>query len=266
MKPFLNWAGGKRWLVAHYSDCIPKNTVRHIEPFVGSGAVFFHCTPQAALIADSNASLIETYQSIKENPEEVLNHLKIHDANHCSDYYYRIRNQKYQCPYERAARFIYLNRTCFNGLYRVNKQGKFNVPIGTKKHVLQNDDSFLGWSQALRNTEIVAQDFEKTIESAKKGEFIYADPPYTVQHNNNGFVKYNEVMFSWEDQERLCVSLERAAERGVRILASNADHPSIWKLYGSDIWSIKQVDRFSGLASSSAKRKTITEILISNSI
>ena len=265
MKPFLNWAGGKRWLVNDYPDHIPTNTARHIEPFVGSGAVFFYCSPQTALIADSNANLVEAYQAIKDNPKAVHNHLKIHDAKHCRDYYYLIRSQEYDDPFERAARFIYLNRTCFYGLYRVNKNGGFNVPIGTKKHVLQNDDSFSDWSEALCNAEIVAQDFEKTIDSAKKGEFIYADPPYTVQHNNNGFVKYNETMFSWEDQKRLSVLLKRAAERGVKILASNADHPSIWELYSSEIWSIQRVDRFSGIASSSTRRKIISEILISNS-
>lgn len=264
MKPFLNWAGGKRWLAGNYAEYFYNIDERFIEPFVGSGAIFFARKPQNAILSDSNERLIETYKAIRDDYANVLRHLKIHDANHCKEYYYLLRKRNCTKPYTRAAQFIYLNRTCFNGLYRVNQNGIFNVPIGTKKNVIQYDDDFRLWSDALKNTCLYVQDFEQTILMAKKGDFIYADPPYTVRHNNNGFLKYNEHIFSWSDQERLAHILNEANEKGVRILVSNADHESIRSLYENDGWIIDKVKRFSGIAAASNNRKGITEILIRN--
>lgn len=264
MKPFLNWPGGKRWLVSQYEQFVMKDTQCHIEPFAGSGAVFFHCEPKKAVLGDVNEGLIETYQALSENPEKVLFYLKKHNKNHCKEYYYHVRSQVCLTPHTRAARFIYLNRTCFNGIYRVNKKGEFNVPVGTKSNVLHGDDDFLKWSQILSCANIHAQDFRKTIKNAKKGDYIYADPPYTVQHNNNNFVKYNEEIFSWEDQTDLCAELTSASTRGVNVLISNANHSSIRTLYNSKIWNIEEVMRFSGLAASGTRRKRISEVLISN--
>lgn len=264
MRPFLNWPGGKRWLVSNYQHYIKPGQGCHIEPFIGSGTVFFHFCPNDAIIADKNTRLTETYIAIKDDYEKVLSYLKIHDKNHCAEYYYKVRSRECRTPHTRAAQFIYLNRTCFNGIYRVNQKGKFNVPIGTKTHVLKDDDDFCQWALALQNASIYAHDFSKTISLADRGDFVYADPPYTVQHNNNSFVKYNEQMFSWEEQEKLCQCLEEANDRGARILISNADHESIWRLYNSDVWKIQKVERFSGLAASRNNRKQITEVLISN--
>ncbi|WP_302397911.1 DNA adenine methylase [Eggerthella sinensis] len=264
MKPFLNWAGGKRWLAGNYSEYFQSKDERLIEPFVGSGAVFFARKPQSAILSDSNARLIETYRAVRDDYEKVLHHLKIHDANHCKEYYYSLRKRNCTKPYTRAAQFIYLNRTCFNGLYRVNQNGVFNVPIGTKKNVIQFDDDFQSWSNALKDTGLYVQDFEQTILMAEKGDFIYADPPYTVRHNNNGFLKYNERIFSWNDQERLASVLKETKEKGIKILVSNADHESIRSLYENDGWIIDRVKRFSGIAAASNNRKGITEIIIRN--
>jgi DNA adenine methylase len=132
MLPFLKWPGGKRWFVTHYADLIPRAFGRYVEPFLGSGAVFFHLKPKKALLADSNSELIETYKAVKHDPDSVLAHLRRHHRDHCHEHYYQVRDAMPRTPTTRAARFIYLNRTCFNGIYRVNLDGTFNVPIGTK--------------------------------------------------------------------------------------------------------------------------------------
>lgn len=264
MKPFLNWAGGKRWLAVKYPEYFLCDYERYIEPFLGSGAIFFAHQPKNAILSDSNQRLIETYEAVRNDYNRVLDILEIHDANHCEEYYYSIRNRRCTKPHTRAAQFIYLNRTCFNGLYRVNKKGTFNVPIGTKKNALREDDDFSAWASILKNTIFYAQDFEKTIRMAQTGDFVYVDPPYTVRHNQNGFLKYNEKIFSWNDQERLSRSLSDASDRGAKILVSNADHDSIRSLYNKEKWIIDRVSRFSGIAAASDNRKGITEVLIRN--
>ncbi|RDB60511.1 DNA methyltransferase [Gordonibacter sp. 28C] len=264
MKPFLNWAGGKRWLTVKYPEYFFCSYERYIEPFLGSGAIFFAHQPKNAILSDSNQQLIDTYKAVRDDYDKVLNILKIHDSNHCTEYYYNTRNRQCTKSHTKAAQFIYLNRTCFNGLYRVNKEGVFNVPIGTKKNVLREDDDFSAWASILKNAIFYAQDFEKTIQMAHRGDFVYVDPPYTVRHNQNGFLKYNEKIFSWNDQERLSRSLNDASDRGAKILISNADHDSIHSLYSMERWTIDRVTRFSGIAAASGNRKGITEILIRN--
>ena len=262
--PFLKWAGGKRWLVAYHSDWLRKSEGRHIEPFLGSGAVYFHLAPDQSVLSDSNKELIETYRAIRDDPDSVVRQLKIHQNQHSDDYYYEIRARKPRTPSTRAARFLYLNRTCFNGLYRVNLYGEFNVPKGTKSAVILPSDDFFATSQLLQTAELFATDFEETIEDVKANDFIYVDPPYTVKHNNNNFVKYNEHIFSWSDQNRLSKCILKAAQRGAHVLISNADHPSIRELYKNKIWAKLSVDRFSRLAASSDFRRDTTELVISN--
>lgn len=264
MKPFLNWAGGKRWLVAHHAEVLGDGRQRLVEPFVGSGVVFFHLEPAAALLADSNAQLIETYQAVRDMPDKVASALRRHHRLHSADHYYLTRDRVPRAAAARAARFIYLNRTCFNGLYRVNLRGKFNVPLGSKCSVVRGDDDFAEWSGRLQGVELFAQDFEATIERAGPGDLIYADPPYTVKHNMNNFVKYNERIFSWSDQERLAKCLSSASERGCRVLISNADHLSVQELYPRPVWTQLVLHRFSRLSGTSAGRKPATERLISN--
>jgi DNA adenine methylase len=133
--------------------------------------------------------------------------------------------------FKEAARFIYLNRTCFNGMYRENLRGQFNVPRGTKDTVVFPIDDFASVARSLSRASLRSADFEHAIEKAKRGDFVFIDPPYTVRHNQNGFVKYNQRIFTWEDQERLCAAAFSAAKRGVRCLVTNANHPSIRKLY-----------------------------------
>ena len=264
MKPFLNWAGGKRWLVANYPQLIQVPHTRLVEPFVGSGAVFFHLRPDRAVLSDANERLIEAYSAIRDEPEKVLDHLKTHRAKHDTEYYYKVRAQRPRTPATRAAQLIYLNRTCFNGLYRVNRAGWFNVPKGSKDSVLYPDDDFVGWSNTLAGTELHACDFEHTVAMARPGDLLYVDPPYTVKHNMNNFVKYNEHIFSWADQVRLAEALSDAGKRGVSIIVSNADHPSIRELYEQPRWEWKALERHSRLAASSRNRRLTSELLISN--
>lgn len=208
--PFLKWAGGKRWFVESHSELIEIGPRRYIEPFLGSGAVFFSLDVRESLLSDSNKDLIEVYGAIRDDYKRVYKHLKLHHKNHSKDYYYKIRAFSPRTKYTRAARFIYLNRTCWNGLYRVNTLGKFNVPIGTKQNVILDTDDFEKVSNKLQNSQLVCADFEAVIDQAGPNDFLFVDPPYTVQHNYNGFVKYNEKIFSWEDQLRLKESLQNA--------------------------------------------------------
>jgi len=260
LSPFIKWAGGKRWLTSSYSDVFPEFSGRYYEPFLGGGAVFFHLHPKVATVSDSNEWLISTYKAIRDGWKAVESHLYIHQENHCKEYYYRVRATRASDRFQRAAQFLYLNRTCWNGLFRVNLSGDFNVPIGTKNSILMNDD-FSAISKLLKGVDISNGDFEGYIDRAGENDFVFVDPPYTVKHNNNGFVKYNEKIFSWFDQERLRDSLLRAKRRGAIILATNADHASIHDLYSCG-FQVEQVVRSSVLAGSSLYRGETTELLI----
>lgn len=264
MAPFLKWAGGKRWLVANHGEWLRHDAARYLEPFLGSGAVYFHLRPQRAILSDLNEGLIATYQSLRDEPHEVWRHLRAHQRKHTSEYYYLVRKQNPRASARKAARFIYLNRTCFNGLYRVNLQGVFNVPKGTKDKVILTNDDFPLVSKLLQPAIIASRDFSHIITEAKGGDFLYVDPPYTVRHNKNNFIRYNESIFSWADQMRLADCLVQAAKRGACVLMSNADHPCIHELYRAKVWQRITVDRFSSLASSPKHRKGTTELVISN--
>jgi DNA adenine methylase len=258
--PFLKWAGGKRWLVDGHFEIFPTEFERYLEPFLGSGAVFFRLNPKKAILGDANKDLIETYKAIKSNWRLVLRNLRIHQAKHSKDYYYKVRAENPRSVFSNAAKFIYLNRTCWNALYRVNLKGEFNVPIGTKNTVLLDTDDFPTLAKRLKKAEFVHGDFQKVISKAGRGDFLFVDPPYTVKHNNNGFIKYNEVLFSWADQERLRDSLLLAKARGAKILLTNAYHPSIIKLYRGAFKTAK-LKRTSKIAADASRRVSCEELL-----
>ena len=259
--PFLKWAGGKRWLVRNYPDLFPARIDRYIEPFVGGGAVFFYIAPTYAVLADSNPDLIETYLAIRDNWKDVLRHLKQHNRNHSRKYFYEVRSKRPRTAASRAARFIYLNRTCWNGLYRVNLDGQFNVPIGTKDAVILATDNFEAISRQLMKARFVCSDFEEVIDGAKARSFIFVDPPYTVAHNFNGFVKYNDDLFTWNDQIRLRDSLLRAKKRGAQFLLLNAYHKSVVDLYAG-IGKHVILERPSVLAADRTFRRPVEELVI----
>ncbi|HEV2263555.1 MAG TPA: Dam family site-specific DNA-(adenine-N6)-methyltransferase [Stellaceae bacterium] len=260
--PFLKWAGGKRWFIRRHEHLFPKVFNRYIEPFLGGAAVFFSLRPAKPILSDTNASLIGTYQAIRDNWALVWRYLLSHQALHSKEYYYVCRAKKYRSTSAKAAQFIYLNRACWNGLYRVNLRGDFNVPIGTKDTIVFDNDNFETLSDALRSAKLLCCDFERTIDLAKRGDFVFVDPPYTINHNANGFLKYNEKIFSWHDQKRLRSALERARDRGAKILVTNADHRSVRELYAG-FGNMVTVPRFSVLSGDASFRKLSTELIVS---
>lgn len=261
LAPFLKWAGGKRWLAEHVLDLIPSDFSTYYEPFLGSGAIFFSLQPKAAVLSDLNADLINAYASIRDYAEKVNTVLRHHHRQHSKDYYYEVRARTLRAQHTRAAQFIYLNRTCWNGLYRVNLAGAFNVPIGTKTKVILDTDDFPATAELLSSAELHCRDFEETINQAGRNDVIFADPPYTIHHNHNGFIKYNEHIFSWQDQIRLRDALVRAAARGAKVILTNANHDSVRALY-SEGFSLTPVSRISVIAGSSSARRAYEELLI----
>lgn len=261
--PFLKWAGGKRWLASAYAELLPASYKRYYEVFLGGGAVFFSMRPKQATLSDLNEELIECYSVLRDEWESVVDRLHHHQNHHSKDYYYEVRSSKPRLLANRAARFIYLNRTCWNGLYRVNLKGEFNVPVGTKTNVLLEADNFEKLSALLKKTELLAADFEEVIDKAHSGDFIFADPPYTVRHNFNGFVKYNEKIFRWEDQVRLRDCLVRASNRGCFVLLTNANHPSVIELYEND-FELISLSRNSVIAADSKNRGMYEELVVTN--
>lgn len=262
MTPFLKWPGGKRWFVFKYAKLLPSTFRRYIEPFLGAGSVFFHLKPKNALLGDINEELVNAYRIIKNDWVLLENVLLAHHRNHGKRYYYRIRDTEPRKDLNRAARLIYLNRTCFNGIYRVNLDGKFNVPKGTKDAVLYDTDKFVELARQLTHVELRTSDFEELIDEAKKDDLVFADPPYTVRHNLNGFIKYNETLFSWQDQVRLAEALDRARARGARIVATNANHNSVRELYRDRKFKLKAISRYSVISADPDKRTSFEELVI----
>lgn len=233
VKPFLKWPGGKRWIAPRLASCIKeclRNT--YYEPFLGSGSVFFVLQPCDAVLSDVNGDLVNTYLQVRDHYEDVLSLLRELPVNR--DTYYNIRNEEPNDTIKRAARFLYLNRTAFGGIYRLNKHGKFNVPFGggaRTPEILWRDKMLEKASVALLNTKLQTSDFETLLDVAKPGDVVYCDPTYTVSHENNSFRRYNERIFAWSDQVRLARSAKVAANRGVAVMITNAYHKCISELY-----------------------------------
>ena len=181
--PPLKWAGGKRWFVNQYADSFPKWSAKYYEPFFGSGAAFFHLSPEESVLGNVNSELIKTYRVIRENWREVHTELETHQAKHSKSHYYKVRDIDGGSRFEKAARFIYLNRTFWNGLYRVNLAGEFNVPKGTKTSVILETDNFAGIASRLKRATLLIRDFEEVLDQAGADDFAFIDPPYTVKHN-----------------------------------------------------------------------------------
>lgn len=232
-QPFLKWPGGKRWAA---SDIIgfarPALKGTYYEPFLGGGAVYFSLQPNKAVLGDINGKLVDTYIAVRDHIDEVIRALRRLEVSEHE--YYRIRESKPIKLSRRAARFLYLNRTAFGGIYRENKQGQFNVPFGGGQRtpaILWETDLLRKASQLLSKAIIFQSDFEPLMDEAVKGDVIYCDPSYVVAHNNNGFLRYNERIFNWADQKRLSQAAHRAARRGVTVIVSNANDKSVHALY-----------------------------------
>jgi DNA adenine methylase len=233
-EPFLRWAGGKRWLARQLTPLLRERLRgRYIEPFLGSGAMFFALSPRKALLSDLNADLINAFQLVADQPQKVLDAIRLLrvDANT----YYQLRKQEPSALFERAVRFIYLNRTCYGGLYRENKAGCFNVPYGGgsrtpdplwDRNILMNAHEAL----ALDQIDFRVSDFEEALEKACVGDVVYCDPTFRGASRNQ-FDRYGKVVFGWQDHVRLAAAVGRARDRGSLVLVSNSSCDQIGELY-----------------------------------
>jgi len=231
-QPFLKWPWGKRWIASEICDLIrPRLVNRYFEPFLGGAAVFFHLCPRRAVLSDVNGELIRTYEAVRDDWRRIVAHLKQMRVTRAE--YNDLRLSQIKGKYSKAARFLYLNRTAFGGIYRLNRSGEFNVPFGGARTpaILWQRGLLRQASCVLRDVELVACDFEVMLDRAGIGDVAYCDPTYTVTHENNGFIRYNEANFSWVDQERLAAAAKRARARGALVVVSNAHHEAVHKLY-----------------------------------
>lgn len=231
--PFLRWPGGKRWLAPMIGEHVQRLAVRrYIEPFLGGAAFFFHFGFREAALSDINPELINVYLQVRDDVDSVI--MRLRQLRVDVDTYCEMRGLQGGTASERAVRFLYLNRTAFGGMYRLNKSGQFNVPFGggERTHkVLWERGLLARASEILQGITIRCCDFQEALEGAEVGDLIYCDPTYTVAHNNNGFRRYNESNFTWRDQERLAVACCKAADAGAFVLVSNAFHVDLEKLY-----------------------------------
>lgn len=276
VKPFLKWAGGKRQLLPEIRQYYPTKYNNYFEPFLGAGAVFFDLQPKKAILNDFNVELINTYNVIKYDVDELIEILKIHDLNNTKEYFYKIRELdrtdsfKKMSDLERAGRFIFLNKTCFNGLFRVNSQGQFNVPYGSYKNpaivneaVLRSVSLFLN----KKDIEIHNGDYEEILKKAKKNDFIYLDPPYAqLTEDNTSFVGYTINGFGVEEQERLRDVFVKLDKEGCFVLLSNSSVPLIHDLYRDYKDTTQVLGAKRSINSKSGGRGKVDEVLISNYI
>lgn len=260
-RPFLKWAGGKRWLTPLLVEVADGAEGGYVEPFLGAGSMFFALLPSSALLSDSNSELVETFQVLRDSPEAVIRGLRQRRDDRL--YFEAVRSRVPNDPVTRATRFIYLNRTAFNGLYRVNMKGEFNVPYGSKPGTVICDPTLLrACSHALARAELRTASFQEVLGGVPAEALVYLDPPYTVAHNNNGFVRYNERLFHWRDQLELAAWARERAKAGGSVIVTNAANPEVLRQYPSRLFRRMFVSRFSRMAADPSRRQVFTELLL----
>jgi DNA adenine methylase len=272
LQPFLKWAGGKRQLVPVIRQYIPSRFKIYFEPFVGAGAVLFDLQPVTSLINDANTELINCYRVIKESPDELIELARQHQNR--EDYYYRVRSLdrdptfKNLSPVERASRIIFLNKTCYNGLFRVNSQGQFNVPFGKYSNPVIVDEIVIRAVSHYLNSnqvQISNDDFESALSSAGRNDFVYLDPPYDPLSDTSSFTGYNLNSFGREEQLRLRKVYDDLTSRGCKLLLSNSATEFIRELYSDNKkYSIFEVEATRNINSVASSRGKISELLIHN--
>ncbi len=268
-RPFVKWAGGKRQIINRMDRFFPEEFDTYIEPFLGGGAIFFYLLPSKAILIDINPELINTYQVIQEDVVKLSESLKKHENE--KEYYYKLRNidrnleefNKWS-KIEKASRTIYLNRCCYNGLYRVNSKGQYNVPFGKYKNPNFCDEKNL-WAvhEALKNVKIIQGGFERVLEFAEKGDFIYFDPPYHPLSETSNFTSYTKFDFGKESQIRLFEVFKELDKKGCKLLLSNSYNEFIIKLYKD--YKIVTINAKRAINSDASKRGKIKEVLVMNS-
>ncbi|GAA1001106.1 DNA adenine methylase [Nocardiopsis tropica] len=264
LSPFLRWAGGKRWLVPEVRNMLRNSEIGdYHEPFLGGGAMFFGLGVSGeAHLSDMNSDLIEMYRSVRDNHLSVHRYLEQYDNT--ADCYYEVRSNVPRGRYQRAARFIFLNHTSYNGIYRVNLNGKYNVPFGRRENPqIPSKSALAAASRRLREAHLWVEDFSSSVARISSNDLVFLDPPYTVAHNNNGFVKYNERLFSFDDQRRIRNYLDEVQRRGAYFILTNAAHDSIAELFG-DIGRRMVVHRRNSIGGGGAARGRADEYLFTN--
>lgn len=269
ISPFLKWAGGKKQLIEQFKQFFPVKTERYFEPFVGGGAVAFYIIQKNNLkeiyLSDINEELINCYEVIRDDVEELISKLKQHRENHNKAYYYAIREliPEILSKTERASIFIYLNKTCFNGLYRVNSKGKFNVPIGSYKNPsIFQEDNLRELSGILKNVKILKMSFDKVLDYAKEGDFIYLDPPYYPIKKGKSFTSYTRNNFSEQDQIKLAEVFRKLDKKRCKVMLSNSDTEFIKDLYQGYSIHIVKANRM--INCDATKRGVVNEVVVVN--
>ncbi|MGI0073654.1 MAG: DNA adenine methylase [Nitrosotalea sp.] len=273
-KPFVKWAGGKRQLLPVITSHVPKKFERYFEPFLGGGAVFFHLLSREKqakwFISDLNSDLILSYITVRDRVKDLISELKLHSNDYFknpSTYYYKIRESNPKEQIEKVSRLIFLNKTCFNGLYRVNSKGKFNVPLG--KYVnpnIVNEENLFVVSEALQTKDISikCQDFEDAIKNASTGDFVYLDPPYQPVSATSNFTSYTDGDFDYGDQKRLYAKFKTLDKKGVKVLLSNSRSKEILQLFKEFSDGIIEINTNRFINSVSQRRTGHSELLIKN--
>ena len=270
-KPFVKWAGGKRQIIDKLKQYIPSNYNCYYEPFVGGGALFFELAPKVAVINDSNKELMNVYKVLCDHEKytKMCKVLNGYEANHSEEFYYEVRNMDKEknfnrlSDYKKAARTLYLNKSCFNGLYRVNSKGQFNVPFNKNKKVNTYDgENLLTIHMHLNMNDITIEnvDFEECVKTAKKGDFVYFDPPY--DSDTSTFNSYTEEGFGKEEQRRLAKVFKELDERGVYVMLSNHNTILINELYKD--YNINIIEAKRSINSKGSKRGNVEELIITN--
>jgi DNA adenine methylase len=274
-KPFVKWAGGKRGLLNELLKRVPKNFNSYFEPFVGGGALFFEMKKKGLFdgkqiyLSDKNEELINAYKVVRDNPQKLLNELWIFDKDHSKEFYYYIRGLDRNSDFKqlrdeyKAARFIYLSKTCFNGLYRVNQQGFFNVPIGSYKNPqICSEELIFGAHKALQNVNISCSCYAEALKFAKKDDFAYLDPPYYPINKTSNFTSYDKDNFLEKDQRELADVFKKISQVECFMLESNSDTDFIKELYEEFLIEFIKADRYINCKGNG--RGKIQEVLISN--
>ncbi len=271
-RPFLKWAGGKQQLLAQYEPHFPAHFSRYFEAFIGGGAVFFHLwntgrLPASVYLFDNNQELINVYAVVRDRPADLIAALSVHRERHCKAYYYQVRDGERQgvalSDVDRAARTIYLNKTCYNGLYRVNRRGQFNVPMGSyKAPKIFEEDLLRAASVALQDVALEVKDFRSVVALAQAGDFFYFDPPYDPVSKTASFTSYTAGSFRDQDQRDLADLFAQLTAQGCLCMLSNSYTPLVRQLYGRFRIEIVHANR--AINSNARGRGVIEEVVVLN--
>lgn len=273
-KPFVKWAGGKRQIISVIGKHLPKHYGTYFEPFLGGGAVLFHILSdnpeQKCQVSDLNSDLVLSYVTIRDRIDDLITSLKEHSIlyyKNSNSYFYKVRESSPKDQVEKTSRLLFLNRTCFNGLYRVNSKGKFNVPLGryTNPNIV-NEENLRIVSQYLQSKKIniKCQDFTRVFSNSKKGDFVYFDPPYQPVSRTSNFTSYTNKDFTYDDLSTLTNVCKDLDKKGVNVMLSNSDSDLVENLFSSKPWTIHKISANRAINSNGSKRTGHFELLITN--